>query len=68
MAYSIKDVENGVKKFNQKTEQRADARAQEVADYIASSTAQGRGLWVLILWPVWFFCFASLSYILIWAL
>ena len=61
MAYSIKALENGLKNFNQNPKRRADGRAQEVADYITGSTAQGRGLWVLILWPALLLFFFVLS-------
>lgn len=57
MGYSIKDLENAVKSINQKLEQRSQERGEAFANRVLNRTAQGRGLWCIILWPAWLLIF-----------
>jgi hypothetical protein len=59
MGYSIRDLENAGKNLNRHFEERAEQRGEELADRLLASTAAGRGLWFVILWPAWFIVFSG---------
>lgn len=62
MGYSIKDIENVAKGITNGISERLEARSQqhgeELTNRILVSTSQGRGLWFVVLWPVWILIFA----------
>lgn len=53
MGYSIKDMENAARSVNQRLEQRSQERGEALANHVLQRTAQGRGLWFIVLWPAW---------------
>lgn len=53
MGYSIKDIDNAARGINQRLEAHSQRQGEELANRLISSTSQGRGLWVFLLWPVW---------------
>lgn len=53
MALRIKDLPTLGEGLNRRLERNAARRGQEAAESLLSSTAQGRGLWVIFLWPAW---------------
>jgi len=57
MGYSMKDLENAARNINEHFERKAQERGEALANRIISSTSQGRGLWFIILGPVWFIIF-----------
>lgn len=60
MSYRIKDLASMAKNVNQRLEQRSQDRGEELANHVLQRTAQGRGLWFIILWPAWLFiCIVS---------
>lgn len=58
MGYSMKDLENAGRNINEHFERKAQERGEELANRVIHSSAQGRGLWVFILWPAWLMIFA----------
>lgn len=58
MGYSIKDMENAARSANQRLEQRSQERGEALANHVLQRTAQGRGLWFIVLWPAWLLIFA----------
>jgi len=62
MSYSIKDLENAGRKLNQHFEQKSQKKSEELAERVLYNTSQGRGLWVIILWPAWLLIFIFASY------
>ena len=57
MPYSIKDLEQAGRAINAHFERRAEQRGEALARRMLQRTAEGRGLWCLLLWPVWFTVF-----------
>jgi hypothetical protein len=61
MGYSIKDIENAANStidgVRNRLEQRSQERGEEIANHIIRRTSQGRGLWLIILWPAWLLIF-----------
>lgn len=57
MGYSIKDIENSVNATQKNLDKRSKERGEKLANSVARKTSQGRGLWVLILWPAWLLIF-----------
>ena len=64
MPYSIKDLEQAGRAINAHFERRAEQRGEALARRMLQRTAEGRGLWCLLLWPAWFtIFFASVSFL-----
>lgn len=57
MPYSIKDLEQAGRAINAHFERRAEQRGEALARRMLQRTAEGRGLWCLLLWPAWFMVF-----------
>lgn len=57
MPYSIKDLEQAGRAINAHFERRAEQRGEALARRMLQRTAEGRGLWCLLLWPAWFTVF-----------
>jgi len=53
MGYSSKDLEYLGKGLNTHREQKSKEQGEKLAKDLMDSTSEGRGLWVLILWPTW---------------
>ena len=53
MGYSVKDISNAAEAALNARERNAERQGQELADSLISSTRNGRGLWIFILWPAW---------------
>ena len=58
MPYSIKDLEQAGRAINAHFERRAEQRGEALARQMLQHTAEGRGLWCLLLWPVWLMVFS----------
>ena len=59
MPYSIKDLEQAGRAINAHFERRAEQRGEALARRMLQRTAEGRGLWCLLLWPAWFIVFSA---------
>ena len=57
MPCSIKDLEQAGRAINAHFERRAEQRGEALARRMLQRTAEGRGLWCLLLWPAWFMVF-----------
>ena len=55
---SLNDLNNALKSVSDTLEQRSQERGEEMANKLLTNTANGRGLWVFLLWPTWLFMFA----------
>jgi hypothetical protein len=55
---SINDLNNAIKSVNDTLEKRSQERGEEMANKLLTNTANGRGLWVFLLWPTWMVIFA----------
>ena len=53
----IKDLEQAGRAINAHFERRAEQRGEALARRMLQRTAEGRGLWCLLLWPAWFMVF-----------
>ena len=54
---SLNDLNNAIKSVNETLEERSRERGEEMANKLLTNTANGRGLWVFLLWPTWLFMF-----------
>ena len=59
MPYSIKDLEQAGRAINAGFERRAEQRGEALARRMLQRTAEGRGLWCILLWPVWLMVFSA---------
>ena len=57
MPYSIKDLEQAGRAINAGFERLAEQRGEALARRVLQCTAEGCGLWCLLLWPAWFMVF-----------
>ena len=57
MPCSIKDLEQAGRAINAHFKRRAEQRGEALARRMLQRTAEGRGLWCLLLWPAWFTVF-----------
>lgn len=57
MGYNIKDLDNAGRNLHEKIEKRSQQKGEELANHVIKRTSEGRGVWVLILWPAWLLIF-----------
>jgi hypothetical protein len=58
MGYSMNDLDYAARELNNRREKNAQRKGEELASRLIHNTRQGRGLWVLLLWPTWLLIFA----------
>jgi len=66
MKLSLKDLENMSRSANEALDRKAQDRGKRLAKDVANATSQGRGLWIILLWPSWILFFAFSGYLFQW--
>lgn len=64
MGYNMRDISQSGKILKKSLDERSEKRAQKLAREVTKAASEGRGLWVVILWPTALFMFLVCSYLL----